>query len=258
MTKELREVKEVKVPSLWKFDPCKKHEDYVVGCGGCEEEVLTARLEKAYLAGHAAALAEKPAERPAEQLREEIRNALICDKTTGAGDYDEAVEYADRIVGKAAKNPSQNTQNKPGAGLLLDAVAAERPGLRGIMNGLIDSANEAIEKAERAERPQLSAEQVTPEHLETLLAGRFGISSVTGADDLQWLADQLNKLLALLTGVAEKVPPESSVELATHNAEGDTVGTGDLSNPPLTERSVSVRYCGHEARHDRPTSRRRP
>ena len=55
MTKELREVKEVKVPSLWKFDPCKKHEDYVVGCGGCEEEVLTARLEKAYLAGHAAA-----------------------------------------------------------------------------------------------------------------------------------------------------------------------------------------------------------
>src|SRR6266550_719531 len=59
-----------------------------------------------------------------QKVREEIRNALICDQTTGAGDYDEAVEYADRIVGKAKENHPQDSQDKPRTGLLLDALAA--------------------------------------------------------------------------------------------------------------------------------------
>lgn len=58
-----------------------------------------------------------------ERTKQEIRNALICDQTTGAGDYNEAVEYADRIVGKAAEAHPQDSEDKSGTGLLLDALA---------------------------------------------------------------------------------------------------------------------------------------
>ena len=46
------------------------------------------------------ALAEHDAQVRAEE-RERIRDAIITDQTTGAGDYSEAEEYADKIVGKA-------------------------------------------------------------------------------------------------------------------------------------------------------------
>src|SRR5208282_474335 len=58
-----------------------------------------------------------------EKLREEIRNEIICDRATGAGDYSEAEEYANRIVGKAAPSDTQNPENKSGSGLLLDALS---------------------------------------------------------------------------------------------------------------------------------------
>jgi hypothetical protein len=66
-------------------------------------------------------------ERGRQDEKKEIRDALICDQATGAGDYSEAEEYADRIVGKAAKDITENTENKPRAGLLLDEVTASAP-----------------------------------------------------------------------------------------------------------------------------------
>ena len=54
---------------------------------------------------------------------EGIRNALITDQATGAGDYSEAEEYANRIVGTPEKNPMEYIEDKSWARLLLDEVA---------------------------------------------------------------------------------------------------------------------------------------
>lgn len=51
------------------------------------DSVLEAMFTKAYLMG-------------SEKARKEIRDALVTDQATGAGDYSEAEEYADRIVRK--------------------------------------------------------------------------------------------------------------------------------------------------------------
>ena len=49
---------DLRIPSLWRFVKCTKHEDYHSGCALCEEEVLSSKLEKAYIAGRLAGLEE--------------------------------------------------------------------------------------------------------------------------------------------------------------------------------------------------------
>ena len=46
------------IPPLWRMVKCTKHEDYHSGCGLCEEEVLSCKLEKAYIAGRLAGMIE--------------------------------------------------------------------------------------------------------------------------------------------------------------------------------------------------------
>lgn len=45
------------IPSIWRIDKCKRHEDYVESCAGCQEEILTVKTEQAYRAGFKAVAA---------------------------------------------------------------------------------------------------------------------------------------------------------------------------------------------------------
>lgn len=65
-----------------------------------------------------------------------------------------------------------------------------------------------LSQGRRARRELLNIEEV-----DTLLMGRFGISSVTGQEDVQWLMEQLNKLI-------EHKQRESGADPRTTGAEG--------------------------------------
>jgi hypothetical protein len=85
-----------------------------------------------------------------------VRDAIITDQATGAGDYSEAEEHADRIVGKAETNPMEDIADKSWVGLLLDEVEVKAAIERAVAAAEVAACRE---ESRRQEYNRLNAEK---------------------------------------------------------------------------------------------------
>src|SRR5208283_3431968 len=60
-----------------------------------------------------------------------------------------------------------------------------------------------------------------PESIAVLLSPRFGVSSITGEQDIAWLTDQLNKLMVLSSTSEPPAPsePQASEQVTSVNSD---------------------------------------